>query len=321
MAARRRTGKKVFKAFLPIALLLALVIVGAIAWIVYGITRPPRRAYLVTPEQFKMMSDRGLKATDETWTNRDGTKARGWLLRGTENAPAVVLLHRYGADRSWLLNLGVKLNETTNFTVLWPDLRGHGENPPVAATSFGGKESEDTLAALDYLRTLKTPQGHTLVGASTGLYGVGLGAYSALLASSHDASVRSLVLDSIPLDANDLVRNAVAKRVGVSNELIDLLADVGLRLYFMGGYKNQPACAAAAQTGERRVLLLSGADANRLRDSTQALAACFQDKSKVELQSDLPLSGYNLASATGEQGEAYDRRVIDFFDKALRSNP
>ncbi len=40
-----------------------------------------------------------------------------------------MLLHRYGGDRSWLFNLGVKINETTNFTILWPDLRGHGENP------------------------------------------------------------------------------------------------------------------------------------------------------------------------------------------------
>jgi hypothetical protein len=32
----------------------------------------------------------------------------------------------------------------------------------------------------------------------------------------------------------------------------------------------------------------------------------------------LPLSGLNLTSATGEQGEAYDRVVIEFFDKFLR---
>jgi hypothetical protein len=30
------------------------------------------------------------------------------------------------------------------------------------------------------------------------------------------------------------------------------------------------------------------------------------------------LTGANLPNATGEQEEAYDRPVIDFFDKALR---
>ena len=93
----------------------------------------------MTPEKFAQLSNRGTKATDVTWQNGDGTQARGWLLLGGEGAPAVILLHRYGADRSWVLNLGVKLNEALNYTVLWPDLRGHGENPPVARTTFGAR--------------------------------------------------------------------------------------------------------------------------------------------------------------------------------------
>ena len=71
--------------------------------------------------------------------------ARGWLLKGAEGAPAVVLLHRYGGDRSWLFNLGVKINETTNFTILWPDLRGHGENPLIRWTSLGVREGDDLI--------------------------------------------------------------------------------------------------------------------------------------------------------------------------------
>src|SRR5918997_1722915 len=158
MPPRRRTGSRILKAFLPIILLLALVVVVVTGWIIHGATRPPRQAYLVTPEKFTQLSGPGLKATEETWANRDGTRSRGWLLRGGEGSPAVILLHRYGADRSWLLNLGVKLNETANFTVLWPDLRGHGLDPPVKWTSFGTNETEDVLAALDYLRSLKTSQ-------------------------------------------------------------------------------------------------------------------------------------------------------------------
>jgi esterase/lipase len=77
-------------------------------------------------------------------------------MKGGVGAPAVILLHGYGADRSWLLNLAVKLNESTNFTVLWPDLRGHGENPPVRWTLFGGVDGDDARAAIEYLRGLKT---------------------------------------------------------------------------------------------------------------------------------------------------------------------
>src|SRR3982750_1348188 len=180
MPPRRRTGRRLLKTFLPILLLLVLAAVGAVVWIVYGVAHPPRRPYLVTPEKFSQLSDRGLKVTDETWPNRDQTQARGWLLRGAEGAPAVVLLHRYGADRSWLLNLGVKLNESANFTILWPDLRGHGLNPSVKWTSFGTRESEDLLGALDFLRQLKSDSKQKLVGDRFGIYGVELGSLAAL---------------------------------------------------------------------------------------------------------------------------------------------
>ena len=84
MSPRRRTGRKLLVSLLPIILVLALALVGLTVWLVYGATHPPRRAYLVTPEKFVQLSDRGLKATEETWSNRDGTSARGWLVRGAE---------------------------------------------------------------------------------------------------------------------------------------------------------------------------------------------------------------------------------------------
>jgi pimeloyl-ACP methyl ester carboxylesterase len=314
-------GKKLLKMLLPIAGLLLLAIGLTAGWLVFKVTRPQHQDYLVTPEKFTLLSERGLKATNEEWTNRDGTKARGWLLRGTEGSPAVILLHRYGADRSWLLNLGVKLNETTNFTVLWPDLRGHGVNPPVAWTSFGGRETEDAGSALDYLRSLKTPQERPLVGPHVGLYGVELGAYAALRAGVNDEQVRALVLDSVPDAPNEILNSAIRERTGLSNGLLKWLARGGTRIYFLGGYDNTRACEAAAKIGDRRVLLLAGSGPEDLRASTLALAQCFPNPAGLEVSGDLPLTGYNLPSATGEQGEAYDRRVIDFLDRALRATP
>jgi Alpha/beta hydrolase family len=318
MSFRRRTGIRLLKALLPILLLLAAAVAAAVGWVVYEVTHPQPRPYLVTPEKFSQVSDRGLKVTDETWPNRDQTQARGWLLRGDEGAPAVIMLHRYGADRSWLLNLGVKLNETTNYTILWPDLRGHGMNPSVSWTSFGTREAEDVSSALDYLRSLKTTQGNPLVGDRVGLYGIEMGAYSALEAAKHNAGAQALVLDSIPSTPDDLLRAVVRERTRMDNAPLRTLTRWGTRVYFLGEHKNSPACAAAGTLKDRRVLLLTGAEAGYLRDSTVALAKCFPDQANVEIQSDLPLTGFNLASATGEQGEAYDRRVIDFFDRALQ---
>lgn len=316
MSPRRRPGKRILKWLLPIVLVPALVLVGGVGWIVYSVTHPARRAYLITPESFAQLTTR--KATNETWHNHDGTQARGWLMRGLEGAPAVVLLHRYDADRSWLLNLGVKLNEATNYTVLVPDLRGHGLDPSNGWTSFGTREPEDVIAALEFLRTLKTPQEKVLVGKTAGLYGVELGAYTALRAATRDESVRVLVLDSVPASPNDLLRMAVRERTGLDNGFMQWLARGGVRFYSFGNYDNRLSCESAGLLKDRRTLLLAGDDASLWRDSTTALASCFPQGSSVEVKSDLQRTGFNLPFATGEQSEAYDRHVIDFLDKALR---
>jgi hypothetical protein len=54
-----------------------------------------------------------------------------------------------------------------------------------------------------------------------------------------------------------------------------------------------------------------------LRDATAALQKCFPSAGNVEVRTDLPLSGFGLPSVTGEQGEAYDRVVIEFFARSL----
>lgn len=314
MSPRRRTIKRVVMAFLPIVLVLLIAGIAVMAWIVHAITRPPRSAYLVTPQTFTIGPI--LNASDATWSNHDGTKARGWLLRGAEGAPAVVLLHRYGADRSWLLNLAVKLNETTNYTVLWPDLRGHGENPPVNWTMFGTMEGDDVTAAIDFLRTLKSPAGKQQIGL-IGIYGVELGAYAALDAAKRYPEVRALALDSAPTSPDDLIRAATGSRTGMNNLLLQTLGGWGMRLYAMGKYQSTPSCELARSLRNERVLLLAGDQNDPWRHTTLSLEPCFTGGT-VEVKKDLPLTGFNLASATGEQEEGYDRPVIDFFDKALR---
>jgi pimeloyl-ACP methyl ester carboxylesterase len=309
------------KALLPVAALAALGVSAFAFWVVHAVAHPPTHAYLITPAGYNRLSPRGVKATEETWPNDDGTKARGWLLRGAEGAPAVVLLHAYGADRSWLFNLAVKINEATNFTVLCPDLRAHGQNPAVSTTTFGAREGRDAAAALGFLRALKTPQQRALVGKQFGIYGVELGAYAALRSAARaggDAAVGALALDSVPARPDDLMRGLMRDRFGFAGGALFQIARGGARLYFLGKYEDAPACETAASLGGRRVLLLSGADAGALRASTQELARCFPDAGAVETKTDLPVTGLHASSATGEAGEAYDRLVIDFFQKSLR---
>jgi len=316
MSRRLIVARKLLKALLPIVLLILLAVAAVCAWLVYGITRPPRAAYLVTPQSFSKVTGPVLKGTDVTWKNHDGTVARGWLIPGADEAPAVILLHGYGADRSWLLNLAVKLNETTNFTVLWPDLRGHGENPPVSWTSFGAREGDDVTAAIDYLHTLKTAAGKPQIRSRVGVYGIGLGSYAALEAATRYPEVRAVALDSAPASPDDLVQAATASRFGMSNGIFQRLAHLGIRIYSFGKFPTKTSCELARSLDDVHVLLLAGMQGEHARQSTLDLAHCLM--SPPEVKKDLTLTGANLPSSTGEQEEAYDRPVIEFFDKALR---
>ena len=318
MPPRRRFGKRLVKSFLPIVLVIGLAILGSLSYIVYCVTRPARRPYVVTPESFTQISGRAIKVTDETWTNNDGRRSRGWLLKGAEGAPAVVLLHRYGGDRSWLFNLGVKINETTNFTILWPDLRGHGVDPLVKWSALGAREGDDLSAAVAFLRTLKSEKQQKLVGDLFGVYGVELGAYTALRGANHENQIKVLVLDSLSNSPKELLNTAIANCVGTDSSLVQFLSRSSMKVYLLGGFDDLEACNIARTLSGPRVLLLSGNDAGPLKQSTAEMQGCFPTPNNVEFRTDLPLSGFSLPSATGEQGEAYDRIVIDFFDRNLR---
>jgi hypothetical protein len=168
------------------------------------------------------------------------------------------------------------------------------------------------------LRNLKSESKKTLVGERFGLYGVELGAYSALKAARGNDLIKVLVLDSIARSPKELLSTAVKDCAGVDNSLVQFFSQAAMRLYLMNSFDTSTACESAIAIRNQRVLLLSGPEAGQLRDATASLQQCFDQSVTIEARTDLPLSGFNLPSATGEQGEAYDRVVIDFFDRNLR---
>lgn len=318
MSKTTRLAKSFYRLLLPVVVLVILAGVGASVWLVHETSRPINQTYLVTPEKYGWFSSRGAQVTDETWTNRDGTPARGWLLRGMPNSPAVILLHKYGADRSHVLNLGVKLNEATNFTVLMPDQRGHGPNPAVPYTSFGGCETDDTAAMLAFLRGQKLPEQLPLVGNDIGIYGLEMGSLAALSAASGDQNVKAIALDSVPIDSDGMLASVIDKRFPFASFITAKFAQMGTYpYYFEGCYKRVPACETAKSIGNRKALILAGVDAPTFQDSSLKLSNCFLPSTQVESKTDLSPSGYSIINASLELSEAYDQRVIDFFRTSL----
>src|SRR5258706_10089724 len=241
MAKSTRLVKSFSRLVSPVALLVVAAVIAGAVLLVYKTARPMNQQYLVTPDKYGQLSTRAAQVTDETWANRDGSTSRGWLLRGGENAPAVILYHKYDADRSYMLNLGVKLNESTNFTVLMPDERGHGENPLVQNASFGGCETEDAGAAIEFLHNLKTPEQFGLVVKNIGIFGVEVGAVVALSAASKDQSIKAVALDSVPQSSDSVLRQAVGRRFPFARSATENLATLGTYLYYYDGcYQREP---------------------------------------------------------------------------------
>lgn len=318
MANSTRLFKSIARLLLPVLLLIVIAVAGSAIFLVYSTARPLKTRYLVTPDKYGQLSSRAAQVTEESWSNKDGSSSRGWLLRGSDNAPAVILYHKYGADRSHVLNLGVKLNESTNFTVLMPDLRAHGENPTVQNASFGGCEAEDAASAVEYLKNLKNQNQIGLVGKNIGIFGVEMGALVAISLASKDQTIKAIALDSVPQDSDGLLTAAVDKRYPFASFATAKLAKLGTRFYFFDGcYKREPACDTARTIENRNIMLLAGVDAQDFQDSTTKLAKCFPVSNKFENKLDLSPSGYSITNASMEQSEAYDQRLIDFFRNSL----
>lgn len=314
MAKVKRLTKSFLRLLLPVVVLLTVASAVAAVWLVHDTSHPANLGYLVTPEKYGLLSSRGAQVTDESWQGRDGSTQKGWLLRGAPNLPAVILLHRYGANRSHVLNLGVKLNEATNFTVLMPDLRGHGPEAGDKKCTFGGCESEDVTSTLDYLKGLKTPDGFQLIGGGIGIYGLEMGALSALATAVANPDVKAIALDSVPADSDAMLAAVIQRKFPFASSLTEKLGQAGTYAYFYDGcYNRVPACEMAKQLQNRSVLLLGGVDARDFQESTSRLSKCLPNSVKLDSKTDLSPSGMSILNASLETSEAYDQRIIDFF--------
>jgi len=318
MSIATRLFKSLARLFLPAIFLVLGAGFGGSLWLIYTSAHPQNSAYLVAPDKYGQLSARAAQVTDETWSSADGSASRGWLLRGAEGKPAVILFHKYGADRSYVLNLGVKLNESTDFTVLMPDLRAHGENPPVKNASFGGCETEDSLSAIKFLRDQKTTGEIPLVGKDIGIFGVEMGAIVAIETAAKDASVKALAVDSAPRDSDDVLRESVGRRFPFASFITTRLAQLGTRLYYFDGcYQRENTFETAKKIENRNILVLAGVDEPDFQESSAKLSKSFPASNKVEGKLDLSPSGFSIMNASLEQSEAYDQRLIDFFRNSL----
>ena len=137
------------------------------------------------------------------FTSEDGVKLIGeyWTpIRNRDNAPAIILLHMYGSDRTaWNRDIIVPL-EYAGFAIMRIDMRGHGESTKpdemnlekrVAdrdAELFGAMH-KDVAAAIKWLEGRKEVDRSRIV-----LAGASVGCSVALDYAQRDKSIKAVAL-------------------------------------------------------------------------------------------------------------------------------
>jgi len=138
----------------------------------------------------------GLTVESVEFTSADGIPLKGWWQRGQEDRLNLIFAHGLNRSRLELLERAAASVEH-GYGVLLFDLRNHGESGE-AYTTLGIHESRDICAAKDFLEARSKNQG-------VALWGVSLGAASALLATRRCPGIEAVIADSSFLSFSETI--------------------------------------------------------------------------------------------------------------------
>jgi hypothetical protein len=199
-------------------------------------------------------------------------------------------------------------------------MRGHGESP-TKWSGLGTYEAEDLLSAINYLKGMKNEAGQKLVDGRIGLYGVDLGGYASIVASSQDPMVKAVAVDSAYPDVSHFIKTRLRGFIGTKSEWANTLVeskwtsrltDLAVQLYLMRREDSTSAIESLGTAHGRHFLFITAKDTGEQEDMTRDLAGSTKDqKELVELQQSRLKRLYDTVAAN------YDTRVVQFFQASM----
>jgi pimeloyl-ACP methyl ester carboxylesterase len=287
-----------------------------------------------SPRDFEIITQTAMW-TDEKWKNTDDTQAVGWFLSRGRPAPVVILSHAYGSNRSELLSLSFELWKA-GYHVLVYDMRGHGESP-TKWSGLGTYEADDLLSAISYLRAMKLPVGapngpkpdpkqkldgsQKLIDGRFGLYGVDLGGYASLIASSQDPMVKAVAVDSVYLDVSHFIKTRMRGFIGSdstwANKVIESswtskLTETSMQVYLLRREDSAPALDSVRGAHGRRFLYITAPRTGEQEAMTKELASQTKDQKEI-----IEVENCRLKRLYDKAASTYDARVVQFFLEAM----
>jgi alpha-beta hydrolase superfamily lysophospholipase len=181
------------------------IVAGILAVLFLFVIVPVGLSFLITNSHFRF-PERGLtdpqslhlKVEQVEFHSDDDITLRGWWNSGNSSAPVIVFVHGLNRSRVEHLERAAEANKR-GYGVLLFDLRNHGESGR-AYTTLGISESHDVCAAREFVKS-------TAPGRPQVLWGVSLGASTALLAEPRCPGSAAIISDSSFLSFSETIRH------------------------------------------------------------------------------------------------------------------
>jgi dipeptidyl aminopeptidase/acylaminoacyl peptidase len=250
----------------------------------HPVPRPPGDAWLAA-------------ATDFTLRTPKGVAIRGWRFTAT-NGAAVLLVHGSAADRTQLLP-EARILTSAGYGVLVFDLPGNGES---GGQRRRGDEQDFVRVAIDALSSSPDVSPKRI-----GAYGFSTGAAVLAGVAAVDTRIRGVVLAGCYTDTDEHVRHDY-RRWGALSGVPALWA-----ARWAGLVPLHPLQSVGAIAPRSLFFIAGDADPIVPWDSSQRLYAAASEPKEIWI-----LHGVAHGRYAEGAGDEYARRLVAFFDRALR---
>ena len=291
-----------------------LIIAASIVFVsVFFVFLPVALSFLITNSHFRFPergprdpAALGLKIDPIEFQSDEGIPLRGWWNPGDAGKPVIIFVH--GLNRSRLEHLERAAESSKRgYGILLFDLRNHGESGN-AYTTLGIKESHDVCAA-------RTFANREAPGRPQVLWGVSLGASTALLAEPRCPGSSAIISDSSFLSFSETIKhhfNLVfhLPSFPIANMIIALTS-------WRMGFRVQDGDVERAVTALPAVPILFIAGGTDVR-MPPALAERLASRSLNPDKRLLIVPGAGHGQAFAHDRDMYLRTVFDFLDRTAK---
>jgi fermentation-respiration switch protein FrsA (DUF1100 family) len=283
--------------FLAVLVLLGLGWLGkAIDTLVTNAVHPPRQPLDRTPAEDGLTDFKSV-----AFSTTDRLKLRGWYIP-SQNGAAIILGHGHAGNRVAMLP-EASILASHGYGVLLFDWRAHGESDG-DITTFGKDEVYDLTAAVNYVEAQPDVDPHRI-----GALGFSLGGATIALEAPGDPRLRAIVVEGAYASFGDTVRHRT-RDLPLVGQFATLWGSIRTGVDADAIRPVDTICAFSP----RPVLFIYGSqDTYVPPGSAQQMfeAACGPKELWV-------IEGVGHGGYAAGAPEAYEQRIVGFFDEALQ---